>query len=115
MPIASRRRGAYVLCMAARKPTAPAAPIQTTAAQAHELLLADIERQRADALRNAKREAEYMITKLQRVVEMIDAGCTPSPMMDGVDARSLAEQMAAAESASRALTDVRRWIKTINA
>ncbi len=93
----------------------PAAPIKTTAADAHAFMLADVERQRADALRNAKREAESMIVRLQRVIEMIDAGCAPSPMMDGVDARHLAEQMAAAESASRALECVRSRINMINA
>lgn len=104
----------YVHRMPAKKPAAPAAPIQTTAAQAHEFMLADIERQRTTALRNAKREAENMIARLQRVVEMIDAGATPS-MLDAVDARALSEQLTIAETASRGAESARGWIKMINA
>lgn len=87
----------------------------TTTTDAHRFMLADIERQRAEALRTAKAEATAAITKLQRLLEAIEIGNTPSGIFDLPDTRKLAESIAVAETASRSAEHVRGWVNMINA
>ena len=85
------------------------------AVKAHRLLLSAIDRQRTDALRTARKEAADAIVKLQRLVESIDEGATPSPLFDLPDTRKLTESLVVAEAARIAGQTASGWIGMINA
>lgn len=88
--------------------------IRTTTEDAHRLMLADIERERADALRTAKTEAEAAIAKLQRLLETIQADAVPSSVFDLPDTRRLAQAISTAEASHRSAQHVRGWLGMIN-
>ena len=97
------------------KPAQPAAPITTTANDAHRHLLAGYSRKVEAARDEAKLEIKRMQQRLARLAEALDAGQDPGLLDSTIDSSALARSMTELKVASSMHRDAEGWINSINA
>ncbi len=100
--------------MPAKNKPAPA-PLTTTAADAHRLMLDGMDRQIARARAAAKEETQRAIRRLQRLAEALDAGQQPTSFDGAPDLSALSRELTELATTMRLRNDAQGWINCINA
>ena len=100
---------------AKNKPTAAPAPLTTTAADAHSLMLRGMDRQIERSRAEAKEEAQRAMRQLQRLVEALDAGQMPTSFDGAPDMARLDRELTQLAVTMRVRDDVHGLINDINA
>lgn len=100
--------------MPAKNKPAPA-PLTTTAADAHQLMLRGMDRQIERSRAEAKEEAQRAMRQLQRLVEALDAGQMPTSFDGAPDMARLDRELTQLAVTMRVRDDVHGLINDINA